>query len=61
MGKDNSLFLWMEDFDNAELSETDRREQLEEAVRVYNQKHSTNYQPKTAFMAYSRWLKEKDK
>lgn len=60
MGKHNSLYLWMEDFDNAELSESDRKDQLEEAVRVYNSEHGTDYSPRASVIAYERWVKEQN-
>lgn len=47
-----TLFEFMEDFDNAELSEYDRREQLEDSVRDYNEMYGTNHDPSKAYARY---------
>ena len=49
------LFLWLEDFDNIELDSDSRREQLEEAVRDFNEENNTTYHPMVAFKMYEQW------
>jgi len=48
------ITVWehMEDFDNAELSHYDWREQLEDAVRTYNAENGTAYDPAETFLSY---------
>ncbi len=40
-----SLHHWLEDFDNADLSDYDRKEQLRNAVIAYNQAYKTEHDP----------------
>ena len=54
-----SLYEFMEDFDNSELSEYERREQLENAVADYNEENGTSYNPAKSFLNYESWRKEK--
>jgi hypothetical protein len=52
---------WMEDFDNEELSDYDREEQLREAVQEYNDEHNANYSADTQLKNYRSWKREKYK
>jgi hypothetical protein len=47
-----SLYEFMEDFDNSELSDYERDEQLMEAVKEYNEKNNTSYNPEKSLIAY---------
>ena len=49
-----NIILWMEDFDNAELSDYERTEQLRESVQEYNEKYCTNYNPDSMVRRYVR-------
>lgn len=40
-----TLFKQLEDFDNPELSDYERKEQLMEAVMDYNDSYNTDYNP----------------
>lgn len=53
------LFLWMEDFDNSEMELSDRIEQLEDAVRTFNEQNKSNYEPTSSILAYEDWKAEK--
>lgn len=56
-----TVFEFMEDYDNAELSNYERREQLEDAVMTYNEEHGTNHIPCVTFMKYEHgYLKQDD-
>ena len=54
-----NIYLWLEDFDNSELPEYDREEQLREAVVDYNETYSTNYTPMSMVRRYLRVQKWK--
>jgi hypothetical protein len=45
----------MEDHDNWELDSDARREQLEEAVRDFNEENNTTWHPMVAFKMYEQW------
>lgn len=47
-----SIWLYLEDFDNAELSEYDWMEHMIEKVRDYNEEHGTNHDPKRTVENY---------
>ena len=49
-----NIYLWLEDYDNSELAEYDRLEQLREAVKVYNYQYNTNYMPDSTVQRYER-------
>lgn len=49
---DLTIWLWLEDHDNADLNHGDWLEQLEEAVRTYNQEYGTSYDPKKTTYQY---------
>jgi hypothetical protein len=50
-----TLNEWLEDFDNAELSEYERTEQLREAVIEFNEKNGTSYDPDKSVARYQAW------
>ena len=54
-----TLYEFMEDFDNSELSDSERREQLENAVMDYNEHYGTSYDSRRSFYNYESWRKEK--
>lgn len=54
------LFEFMEDFDNEELLEDDRKDQLEEAVVEFNEQHETNYRRTQSFYQYESWKRRKN-
>lgn len=54
-----SLYEFMEDFDNSELSDYERHEQLMEAVREYNEKNNTQFEPLKSLKAYKIWIYRK--
>lgn len=56
---DITLFDFMEDFDNSELSDYERDEQLLEAVRDYNNEYGTDYTPKTELRNYKIMLRRR--
>ena len=47
-----TLFEYMEDFDNWELSTSMRKEQLMEAVEDFNAEYGTNHDPLLEYMRY---------
>jgi hypothetical protein len=53
------LFLWMQDFDNQELDLSDRIEQLEDAVRTFNEENGTKHEPTSCILAYEDWKTDK--
>lgn len=53
-----NIYLWVEDFDNAELPEYDRLEQLREAVIEYNEKYNTKYMPDSTVQRYERMKRQ---
>jgi hypothetical protein len=55
------LFEWMEDFDNEDLLEDDRRAQLEDAVIEFNEQHNTTYKRAQSFYQYESWKREKQR
>ena len=54
-----SIFDYMEDWDNAELPDYERDEQLMEAVRDYNEEHGTNHDPQKALIKYKSVQRKK--
>lgn len=61
MGHDRltKLFLWMEDHDNSELPEGERRYALEEAVQTFNEENGTEYKPANMVHQYTSWQRER--
>ena len=55
-----TLFEYMEDFDNWELSTQERMEQLIDAIVTYNEEHGTNFNPDREFFNYERQRKQQD-
>jgi hypothetical protein len=53
------LFEWMEDFDNQDLLDDDRRAQLEEAVVEFNEEHNTTYKRAQSFFQYESWQRNR--
>ena len=49
------LFLFMEDFDNAELDEVGWEEQMIDAVIDYNEQYDTEHIPMRAIRQYRSW------
>lgn len=56
-----SVMEYLEDFDNEDLSDYDRTEQLREAVEQYNYEHGTAYSPDAQIKNYHSWKEEKNK
>lgn len=54
-----SIMEWMEDFDNLDLSEDERDEQLMEAVQDYNFEAEKNLDPKRELKNYKAMLKRR--
>ena len=54
MNEPLNIYLWMEDFDNAELSDYEREEQLRECVQTYNEQYGTYYMPDSMVKRYLR-------
>lgn len=52
------LFDHMEDFDNWESE--DRKEQLMDAVALYNEEHGTNFNTLAEYFNYERQRKQQD-
>ena len=52
--------LFLEDWDNAELSATEWREQMEEAVQKYNEEYGTDHMPRSAVRNYISWKREQN-
>lgn len=50
----DKLTVWefMEDFDNDEFNDYDWQEQLEDAVRTYNELYGASYDPLKTFKSY---------
>lgn len=46
------VYLFIEDFDNNELSHEDWIEQMEDAVVTYNEQYGTNHDPKRTVHIY---------
>lgn len=57
--KKEQLYLWMEDFDNAELPDGAWQAALEDAVKTFNEENDTHYDPFESFLEYTRWLIDK--
>jgi hypothetical protein len=53
-----SIYAYMEDFDNAELSDYERDEQLMEAVREYNTTYSSDFKPEHTLRNYKSIKRE---
>ena len=49
-----TVYEYMEDFDNAELPDGAWQEQLEDAVREYNETFGTTHDPYNTFVKYIR-------
>jgi hypothetical protein len=49
----------MEDWDNTELPDYDRDEQLMDAVKEYNEAHGTDYKPAATLRNYKSIQREK--
>lgn len=49
-----TVFEFIEDFDNSELSPKDWADQMYEAVQVYNDKYDTNHHPLHTVTEYRR-------
>lgn len=47
-----TVYEFMQDFDNPELFHDDWMEQLEEAVETYNDQHQTNHNPRQTVINY---------
>lgn len=54
-----NIYDWLSDFDNSELSDYDREDQLREAVVNYNQEYGTHYIPMSMVRRYLRVQKWK--
>jgi len=54
------LFLWIEDHDNMELPADERVEQMEDAVRTFNQDNGTLHDPVSSILAYEDWRIDKN-
>lgn len=54
-----TVFEYMEDFDNRELSDYEWKEKLMEACREYNEIYGTNYKPSVTVIKYTYWLESK--
>lgn len=57
--KKEQLFLWMEDFDNAELPDGAWQAVLEDAVTTFNEENNTQFDPLDSFLEYVQWLSDK--
>ena len=49
---DRQLYEAMEDHDNWGLSTKERKDQLEDAVRNFNEEYGTNYNPEFSYLKY---------
>jgi len=54
------VFLYMQDYDNADLPDGAWQAQLEDAVEEYNCEHDTDYDPYNTFIKYCQWLNKQD-
>lgn len=54
-----SIMEYMEDFDNAELSEFEWNDQMWEAVIMYNATYDTYYLPSKEIKNYKSWKRNK--
>lgn len=54
-----TVFEYMEDFDNEELNDYDRFEQLYEAVLDFNEEFDTTHDPRKTVERYFQWNKAK--
>lgn len=54
-----SVYEWMEDFDNAELNAEEWKDQLVEAVEMYNTKYHTDHNPERMVRKYITWKADK--
>jgi len=55
-----TVFQFIEDFDNAELDHDDWMEQLEDAVRTYNEEYQTNHDPRKTVNRYINQIKSQN-
>lgn len=55
-----NINLFLEDFDNDELSYYEWEEQMKEAVNQYNEEYGTDHMPKSTIRNYSSWKREKN-
>lgn len=53
-----TIYEFIEDWDNAELSENEWQEQMEEAVQKYNEQYQTNYNPYRTVKQYLIWRRK---
>ena len=51
---DKELYEWLEDHDNADLTEYDWYEHMWQMVHEYNQEHGTNWNPQRTTGNYLR-------
>lgn len=49
------LYEAMEDWDNSELDDYERDEQLMDQVQTFNERNGTNYDKRKELSAYKRW------
>lgn len=54
------LMLFMEDFDNAELSDYEWEEQLQDAVKTFNTQKGTSHHPAKSLNIYRDWKRAND-
>lgn len=50
---------FLEDWDNAELTNGEWEEQMEEAVQRYNEEYGTDHMPKSTVRNYKSWKRDK--
>lgn len=55
----NSLYEYMQDFDDSDAPDGAWQARLEESVTDFNDSHGTNYDPLEFFLNYIKWLKFK--
>ena len=53
-----SIYEFMEDFDNEELSNHEWNEQMEDAVKQFNDEYYTDHALKSTVRNYSSWKRE---
>jgi len=54
------LYLHMEDWDNAELYDSERDEQLMEAVQTFNEREAMAYDKYRELRNYKSWQRERN-
>ena len=55
-----TLYDFLSDYDNWELSTSERKEQLMDAVVDYNERYGTDHNPLAAYYNYERERKKED-